>query len=262
VTRSLPFPLPLLLGFVTALFTYDALRAIDGPVIVGSLVFFAAVLYRRSWAMAPCALLFFFMYVASRYYPQWVWHVPIAGFLVPLTLTALCCLPSSRLRARFNWLRKGNLDQVTWFLVVITSLVSALALILWALWTDYLGVATQMMAPLRETPRWFSYMVIVPGFALANAAAEELVYRGILQDALEQCFPTRAWLVLALQASAFAAAHFQAGFPNGLMGYAMTFVYALMLGFLRQRTRGMLAPWAAHVAADAVIGISLVLLAG
>ena len=260
--RSIPFPLPTLLAFVTVLFTYDALRAIDGPVIVGSLVFFLVALYRRAWPLVPCALLLFFMYVASRYYPHWVWRVPTAGFFVPLLLMFLCCLPFARLRARFLWLRKGNLDQVSWSLVALTSLVSALALILWALWTDYLGVATQMMAPLRETPRWFSYLVIVPGFALANAAAEELVYRGVLQDALELAFPTRAWLVLGLQASAFAAAHLQAGFPNGLMGYAMTFVYAVMLGYLRQRTRGMLAPWVAHVMADAVIGVTLVLLAG
>ena len=260
--RSIPFPLPILLALVTVLFTYDALRVIDGPVIVGSLAFFGLVLYRRAWALLPCAFLLFYMYVASRYYPPWVWHVPIAGFVVPLSLMALSCLPFAGLRARFHWLRKGDVDQVTWFLVALTSLVSALALILWALWTDYLGVATQMLAPLRESPRWFSYLVIVPGFALANAAAEELIFRGVLQDALEHSFPARAWLVLGLQASAFAAAHFQAGFPNGPLGYAMTFVYALMLGYLRRRTGGLLAPWATHVAADAVIGVTLVLLAG
>jgi membrane protease YdiL (CAAX protease family) len=260
--RTSLFPIPALLVCVTALFTYDALRAIDGPVIVSSLLLLAAVLYRRAWAFCPCALLLFFMYVASRYYPQWVWRVPTAGFVVPLLLTALSCAPFTQLRAPFVWLRKGNLDQVTWFLVVLTSLISALALILWALWTDYLGVATQMMAPLRDAPRWFSFFVVVPGFALANAAAEELVYRGVLQHAFETAFPTRPLLTLALQASAFAAAHFQAGFPNGWLGYLMTFAYALMLGYLRWRTRGMLAPWAAHVAADAVIGVTLVLLAG
>lgn len=260
--RTNVFPIPALLACVTALFTYDALRAIDGPVIVGSLVLFATVLYRRAWAFLPCALLLVFLYVASRYYPAWVWRVPTAGFFVPLLLSALVCAPFGPLRARFRWLRKGSLDQVTWFLVILTSLVSALALILWALWTDYLGVATQMIGPLREAPRWFSFFVVVPGFALVNAAAEELVYRGFLQDALETAFPARPWLSLGLQASAFAAAHFQAGFPNGIVGYSMTFIYALMLGYLRRRSSGMLAPWAAHVAADAVIGVTLVLLAG
>lgn len=33
----------------------------------------------------------------------------------------------------------------------------------------------------------------------------------------------------------------------------MVFVYGLMLGAIRRRSMGMLAPWLAHVAADIVI---------
>ena len=250
-----------LFALVLLLFTYDAMKATDGPLVFASALLLGAALYRRAWKIVPCALLFVYMFTTARYYPHWVWKIPAASFFVPLALGALTCLPFATLRSGFRWLRMGRLDQVTGFLVILTSLVSALALILWALWTDYLGVAMHMLAPLKEAPRWFSLLVLVPGFALVNAAAEEAVYRGVILDALEETFGARSGLVLGLQASAFAAAHYQTGFPNGNIGYLMTFIYALMLGWLRRRTDGMLAPYVAHVTADAVIGFTLVLLA-
>jgi membrane protease YdiL (CAAX protease family) len=51
------------------------------------------------------------------------------------------------------------------------------------------------------------------------------------------------------------------GFPNGAIGYGMAFGYALVLGYLRLRTDGLLAPVAAHVIADLTIGFILVTLA-
>ena len=62
---------------------------------------------------------------------------------------------------------------------------------------------------------------------------------------------------MILQASAFAILHFAAGFPNGIAGYLMTFVYGLILGYLRERTGGLLAPYVTHVVADLVIGYFL-----
>jgi membrane protease YdiL (CAAX protease family) len=251
-----------LLVFVLLLISFDVVVESDKPMLGFCLVFLGCTLYRRAWDLLPSALLLFFMFVGSRFYPEWVWKIPTAPFLIPLLLTWFTCLPFAHLRPGFNWLRIGNLDQITWFLVVLISLISALALILWALWTNYLGVATQMLGSLREVPLWFMLLVGIPGFALANALAEEAVFRGVLQDVLEKRFTNRLWLVIGVQASAFAAAHYQHGFPNGKIGYAMTFTYACMLGFLRKRTEGMLAPYVAHVTADAVIGITLVLLAG
>jgi membrane protease YdiL (CAAX protease family) len=56
-----------------------------------------------------------------------------------------------------------------------------------------------------------------------------------------------------LQAASFALLHFVSGFPGGCWGLAMTFVYGLMLGTIRRRAQGMLAPWLAHVCADLTI---------
>jgi membrane protease YdiL (CAAX protease family) len=68
-------------------------------------------------------------------------------------------------------------------------------------------------------------------------------------------------LELLLQASAFAALHYQAGFPRGVAGVALTFVYGLVLGVLRCRTGGLLIPFLTHVLTDLVILAIVVALA-
>ena len=89
-------------------------------------------------------------------------------------------------------------------------------------------------------------------FSVVNAAVEEAAYRGVVLGALETArVPTATALVL--QAAAFAALHFQAGFPRGLVGVALTFVYGLVLGALRRRAGGLLAPVITHVLTDLVI---------
>jgi membrane protease YdiL (CAAX protease family) len=60
-------------------------------------------------------------------------------------------------------------------------------------------------------------------------------------------------LSLLVQAWLFGALHYREGFPNGAWGLVMTAVYGIMLGVLRRRSQGMLAPWAVHVFADCVI---------
>jgi membrane protease YdiL (CAAX protease family) len=218
------------------------------------------VLYAKAWWMLPVSSMLFLMFPASFFYPAWVWSIPAASFLVPLAGACVLSLPIVEARRTFDWARAGQLDQLTWILVVLTSLISALALILWALWTDYLGVATQMLGPLRSAPRWFSLLILIPGFAIVNAFAEEAAFRGVLQGALERFFPLRERFVILVQASVFAAFHYHGGFPNGKVGYLMTFVYACMLGVLRRRSGGLLAPYLTHVVADSVIGLTLVLL--
>ena len=54
-----------------------------------------------------------------------------------------------------------------------------------------------------------------------------------------------------------AALHYAAGFPNGTVGYAMVLVWGMALGWLRRRTRGLLAAYAVHVGADLVIALYL-----
>ncbi|MCP5113866.1 MAG: CPBP family intramembrane metalloprotease, partial [bacterium] len=48
------------------------------------------------------------------------------------------------------------------------------------------------------------------------------------------------------------------GFPRGGIGVGLATVYGLILGLVWNRSRGMLAPWVAHVLADStIVGILL-----
>jgi uncharacterized protein len=114
----------------------------------------------------------------------------------------------------------------------------------------------EMMKSFQAIPLRFIIVLVIPIFALLNALGEELVYRGILQEALLQTMHPYAAIIL--QSTAFAAVHYTTGFPNGILGYGMVMIYGIMLGFLRLRTKGMLAPYLAHLIADLCIGYFLV----
>ena len=85
-----------------------------------------------------------------------------------------------------------------------------------------------------------------------NAAVEEAAYRGVVLHALGKARIT-APAAVVLQAAAFATLHFQAGFPRGVAGVGLTFVYGLVLGELCRRAGGLMAPFITHVLTDLVI---------
>lgn len=64
-------------------------------------------------------------------------------------------------------------------------------------------------------------------------------------------------LHLLLQAVAFGTIHLQ-GIPSGPIGMLMATIYGLMRGWVKRRSGGMLAPFAAHMFADVVIFAILV----
>ena len=88
------------------------------------------------------------------------------------------------------------------------------------------------------------------GFALVNAALEELIWRGVLQDRLEPLFGAAG--AIAISSISFGVQHAH-GVPRGVVGVLLAGIWAVMLGTLRRRARGMLAPFLAHVIADATI---------
>ena len=89
-------------------------------------------------------------------------------------------------------------------------------------------------------------------FAMMNAALEEFMYRGIAMGALEAGLGAGT-LPVFLQALVFGIVHI-GGFPRGAVGIALAIIYGLMMGALRRRSSGLLAPWIAHVGADVAIG--------
>lgn len=214
----------------------------------------------RSWATLGCTLLLFSLHFYGLVVPHWFHALPVFGFLLPFLFTSAILLAFPPTRDYFGWFSRGKIDRTSVVMLILTSVFSVAALILWAFWTNNLGYGAVFVKAFGATPRWQIFTVFIPAFALANAFAEEVVFRGLIQESLSRVF-RNTYLVLILQASAFAAAHFSGGFPNGYLGYLMTFVYAMMLGYLRKRSNGILAPYVAHVIADTTIAGLLVYLA-
>lgn len=92
-------------------------------------------------------------------------------------------------------------------------------------------------------------------FALINAVLEETIWRGMIQSNLLPLWGVPATVVL--QALSFGAQHAY-GFPRGLVGVALAASWAVLLGVLRLRARGLLAPVLAHVVADATIAVIVI----
>ncbi|MGD9210389.1 MAG: type II CAAX endopeptidase family protein [Desulfobacteraceae bacterium] len=188
--------------------------------------------------------------------PHNLGQFPAIALLIPFVLSLLITFPFTHVKSILNWTQTGQIDKVSFLLLVATSILSVAALIVWGFWTDQLGKGAQMIQSFSHYPKWLILVGGIPLFALINAFTEEVVYRGVMQEALSRVFEQKS-LVIALQASAFAAIHFAMGFPNGVVGYVMVLVYGIMLGYLRIRTNGMLAPYLAHVIADLAIGFFL-----
>jgi len=91
--------------------------------------------------------------------------------------------------------------------------------------------------------------VFVVFVVIAAPIAEELAFRGLLLRALEQLLsPIVALLISSV---VFAAVHFQVVQFPGLL------VFGLVAGALAQRTRGLMAPIAAHMAFNAVAAVTV-----
>ena len=94
--------------------------------------------------------------------------------------------------------------------------------------------------------------VVVAGviFTVANATLEELVFRGILFDALHSRWG--GGVTLTAMAWLFGLGHLQ-GYPPGPLGACLAASFGFALGALRLKTDGLALPVVAHMAADAVI---------
>jgi membrane protease YdiL (CAAX protease family) len=87
-------------------------------------------------------------------------------------------------------------------------------------------------------------------FALLNAAAEEVAWRGVIQDALEARLGT--FVAIVGQGIAFGAGHY-AGIPGGIVGVVLAGLFGILLGILRQAENGLLLCILTHICADATI---------
>lgn len=181
---------------------------------------------------------------------------------VTLTLAFACYWALVRrvpwLREAGRWCAVGKTDVRSMAFGAMFAGISGMALLLWY------ATAKPDLNDLVATfvPNWTLWL-LVPGavvFSLVNAVLEESAYRGVVQYSLESATGVGG-TALVLQATAFAALHYQAGFPRGVVGVGLTAVYGLVLGAMRRRAGGLMAPVFTHVLTDLVIVMIVLLLA-
>jgi hypothetical protein len=179
--------------------------------------------------------------------------------VAPLTAYFAVVAATSCLRRTLSWLRPGSFGPDIRLFVLIVVVISSGVLLLW-----YLSVnpdTTVYAANVPAMPLWLLPLACL-AFSTVNAAVEEAVYRGVFLQALDSALGTGHASVL-VQAGVFGWMHHtEIGFPKGASGAVLAFLYGIILGVLRRRARGMLAPWLAHAGTDAAIFVIVVACTG
>lgn len=201
----------------------------------------AAVAWR--WSPRALALTTLIALVASVWLAGLLWQITAAialGTYVMLARRVPALAPGPA------WCAQG---RVPWLATLAVGGVTPIALVGWLLVMrpdlgDVLGAYVPAGAPL---PLLIAGAVL---FSVVNASLEELIWRGVIQDRLVPLVGVGAAVVL--QATSFGMQHAH-GVPHGIVGVVLAGTWALMLGALRQRSGGLLAPLIAHIIADAAI---------
>ncbi len=206
----------------------------------------AAVLVREKHAFHLSFFTVLFVAVPLFYPALPPWPLKL---LAPIIVYLAFMLPVPRLRASLTWVRRGRFGQDDAVLVVMTAIVSGIALCLW-FWLLKPDLSVHLLS-IPAMPIWL-YPLAGLGFSIGNAAMEEFVFRGLVMQSLDSAIGPGIPSVM-IQAWLFGVVHYLRGFPNGMWGLFMAGIYGFMLGVLRRRSQGMLAPWLAHICADMVI---------
>jgi membrane protease YdiL (CAAX protease family) len=151
-----------------------------------------------------------------------------------------------------SWLRLGRLSAGT---VATTLVVMALtSLVLLALQA---AIQPNLRSYRDALPFEALGNVAVAGvvFSIVNATLEEVVFRGILFDAVRSQWGV--WITLISTAVLFGVGHWR-GYPPGALGACLAGVFGFVMGVLRLWSCGLILPILAHVAADATIYCILV----
>ncbi len=181
---------------------------------------------------------------ALRRWP-WLWLAP----LVPYLLLVVCVPP---VRRSLSWLRLGHLSTAAVVATLGIIVLTTSALLLFHATAQPDVRSYRAFLPLNALGG-----VIVAGivFCTVNAVLEELVFRGVLFDAVRSQWGT--WGTLIGTAMLFGLGHLH-GYPPGPIGACLATVFGFGAGALRFWTGGLLLPIVAHMGADATIYYILV----
>lgn len=204
------------------------------------------------------AIVAYFYKTSTAYFAQSVfWPIFLASMIIipwPLnfifSIAAYLTLMLSfkKYRDEIRWLKFGEWNKTTTFFTIPTILVSSSALILWVVLLKPDLSDLKAMVPTNSV---IEIIIIGMLFSVFNAIWEEMIMKGILWDGIELFFKNAVFIII-FQAILFGIMHLN-GFPRGIIGAFMAGIYGLMIGFIRESSKGLLAPIITHFFADATI---------
>lgn len=162
--------------------------------------FFVVAIFFKNDSLGSIGLLYFMTFYLTLFIPYAAFSF-IGSWYLYAVLLLLPWLIVKRLPNTRTWLRPAvHLDKKIRIFAAATVIFSTLALTLWFFFFKKTSLAdSEVFQILLAQPVWLVFLVIVPPMALINGIAEEVFFRGAMQDALSALSPNLG-LTLTLQA--------------------------------------------------------------
>ena len=173
---------------------------------------------------------------------------PGISYVIPIVLYFSLVFTIKSLRKNVKFLTVGNFDLFSVLLFCILVFLSVTGIVGWKVLSR-----PDISSIIAWIPRVHPLLLLAGGFgfAISNSFVEEFIFRGALWDGLEAS-NFGNYVMIILQAALFSVWHFK-GFPGGIIGSILVFVWGVFLGIIRQRTGGLFTPVLAHICADITI---------
>jgi len=165
---------------------------------------------------------------------------------LPLALYGLMVRFLPALHAGHRGFVMGNINKGPLVVTIVVTVMSVAGLVTWyALGNvDFSGFTDAFRD--RGTAA-----VVLGGllFSVINAFVSEAVFRGVVWQGIEECFP-KALPIVLIQGLLYGVSHYWGALPNGWEGAILSGVFGLFLGMIRLFSGGLFFPMIAHLCAD------------
>lgn len=180
--------------------------------------------------------------------------IPQIYFVIPIILYFIIIIFIKKFKKEITWLKIGKIDKISLLLMILMVFITAISLFLWAIFFKDEVIKFQKYIPDTSLGILILYGLLFPLF---NSFFEEFMARAVLTDGFKAIMKN-VLCIIVFQAIIFSLWHFK-GFPGGIVGVIMVFVWSVFLGIIRFRTQGMLSVLITHYFADLSIAIILLL---
>lgn len=225
---------------------------------------FISFLVQTEWLWAlvvlQCLIIFYFYiknhpnFCNSIFWPIFLSALLILpwplSFIVPIFIFFVMVSRFKLTGCEFESLRLGNFNNSTLLIMFPVIVLSSSALIVWSI------LAKPELSDLQKNLPYNSPLIIIflgLLFSVFNAIWEEIIFKGILWNGVKK-LSNSFMIVNFFQGLLFGIMHLH-GFPSGITGAYLSGIYGLLIGFIREKSNGLLAPIVTHFFADITIFI-------